>query len=82
MVEVMELSEETELAAARRGFVPFGDAAGGVFMESDEVSAPFALTPGEVGAEGEEGLGVSDNLETPGWMGGRGARYLTLAGCD
>lgn len=80
LAEVMELSEDTELAAVRCGFVPFSDTSGGVFVEPLRFSAPFTVTPGDVA--GEEGLGVPDanDLEAPGWTGGRGARYLTLAG--
>lgn len=66
MAEATEPSDETELAAERRGFAPFTDTA----------PAPFAVTVGDVAAEGEEGFGA------PGWAGGRGARYLTLADCD
>lgn len=80
--EVVELPEETlELVAVRSGFAPFGD-----FMEPVGVSTPFTGTPGDAATEGEgeEGTGVSDadDLEAPGWTGGRGARYLTLAGSD
>lgn len=83
--EVVELSEETsELVAVRRGFVPFSDTPAGVLMEPVGVSTSFTVTPGDVAAVGEEGLAVSDDgdLEAPAWTGGRGARYLTLAGCD
>lgn len=81
LAEVMELSEDRQLAAVRCGFVPFSDTSGGVFLEPPRFSAPFTVTPGDVAA-GEEGLGVPDanDLEAPGWTGGRGARYLTLAG--
>lgn len=81
LAEVMELSEERELVAVRCGFVPFIDTSGRFFMEPVCFSAPFTVTPGDVG---EEGFGVPDanDLEAPGWTGGRGARYLTLAGCD
>lgn len=84
LAEVMELSEERELAAVRCGFVPFSDTSGGFFVEPVPFSAPFTVTPGDVAAGGEEGLGVPDanDLEASGWTGGRGARYLTLAGCN
>lgn len=85
LAEAVELSEETsELVAVSCGFVPFSDTPGGVFMEPLGVSTLFIVTPGDVAAEGEEGLEVSDasNLEAPGWTGGRGARYLTLPGGD
>lgn len=81
LAEVVELPEETlELVAVRRGFAPLR----GVFMEPVGVSTPFSVTPGDMGEEGEEGKGVPDasDLEAPGSMGGRGARYLTFAGCD
>lgn len=70
------------MVTVRRGFVPFKDTTGGVFGGSVEVS-PFSLTPGDV-ADGEVGFGLSDSdgVEAPGWTGGRGARYLTLAECD
>lgn len=85
LLEVMEISEETlELVEVRRGFVPFRDAPGDVFMEPVGVSTLFTVTPGDVAAEGEEGIGVSDanDLEAPGLTGGGGARYFILAGCD
>lgn len=51
--------------------------------EPVEVSIPFTVTPADVAADGEEGLeSTATDLEAPGWTGGRGARYLTLAGCD
>ena len=46
------------------------------------VSALIPVTLDEAAAEGEEGLEGSDDLETPGWAGGRGARYFTLTDCD
>lgn len=47
------------------------------------VSTPFTGAPGDVAAEGEEGRESDANdLETPDRTGGRGARYLSLAGCD
>lgn len=83
--EVVELSVEAlEMVAVRRGFVPFSDTPGGVFIEPVGVSTPLTVTPGDEAAEEEEGLGLSDanNVEAPGWPGGRGARYLTLPGGD
>lgn len=81
---VVGLSDKRELVAVRGGFVPFIGTPGGALMEPVGVSAPFTVTLGDMGAEGEEGLGVpdTDDLEAPGWTGGSGARYLTLAGCD
>lgn len=81
LAELMELSEERELVAVSCGFVPFRDTSGGGLVEPLGFSAPFTVT---VAAEGEDGLGVCDanDLVAPGWTGGRGARYLTLAGCD
>lgn len=55
-----------EEVAVRGGFAPFCDATG--------VWTPFTVAP-------FEGLDVSP-AEAPDWTGGRGARYLTLAGCD
>lgn len=83
LAEVVELSGETsEMVTVRRGFVPFSDTTGGVSGESVEVS-PFSLTPGDVAArEVDFVLSESDGVEVPGWTGGRGARYLTLAECD
>lgn len=81
----MELSEEAlESVAIRRGFVPFGDAPGGVFMKPVGVFAPFTVTRGDVAAEGEDGIEVTDAsvVEAPEWTGGRGARYLTLPCSD
>lgn len=74
LADATEPSDETELAAERRGFAPFTDTA----------PAPLAVTVGDVAAEGEEGFGLPDarGVEAPGWTGGRGARYLTLADCD
>lgn len=83
LAEVVELSGDTsEMVTVRRGFVPFSDTTGGVSGESVEDS-PFSLTPGDTAA-GEVGLGLSDSdgVEVPGWTGGRGARYLTLAECE
>lgn len=77
-----ELSEvPAEMVVVGCGLDPFSTTPGDVFMELEGVSA--LLTPGEVATEGEEDLEVSaaDDL-FPGWTGGRGARYLTLAGCD
>lgn len=68
----MEASEERELVAVTRGFVPFTDTSG-VSVELVSFSAP--LTGGEVSEEGEEAA-VGDTA--PGWSGGGGARYLTL----
>lgn len=84
LVELMELSEETESVAVRGGFVSFSDTSGGVFTEPVHFSAPFTATAGNVAASGEEGLGDPDanDLAAPGWTGGRGARYLTLVDCD
>lgn len=84
LAEVMELSEDTELVAVRCGFVPFSDTPGGVFVEPVRHSASFTVTPGDVAAEGGEGLGDSgaNTLEAAGWIGGRGARYLTLTDWD
>lgn len=81
LVELTELSEERELVAVRGGFVSFSDISGGVFMDPERFSAPFTDIAGNVTAGGEEGLGAND-LEAPGWTGGRGARYLTLVDCD
>lgn len=84
LAEVVELPEEIlEMVAVRRGFAPFSEAPGGVFMEPVGVSTPFSVTAGDMGEEGEAGKEVSDasNLEAPGSTGGRGARYLTFAGC-
>lgn len=66
----MEASEERELVAVTRGFVPFTDTSG-VSAELVCFSAP--PTGGEVGEEGEEAGDMA-----PGWTGGGGARYLTL----
>lgn len=84
LAEGVGLSDEREFVAVRCGFVPFIGTPGGVFMEPVGVSAPFTVTLGDMAAEGEEGLGVpdTDDLVAPGWTGGSGARYLTLAGCD
>lgn len=85
LVEVLKLSEETtELVEVRCGFVPFSDTPVGVFMEVLGDSTVFTVSPaGDVVAKGEEGLGVSVSkaFEAPHSTGGRGARYLTLAGC-
>lgn len=73
----MELSEERELVAVTRGFVPFTDTSGGASVVSVCFSAP--LSGGDVTEEGEE-ANVSDT--GPGWTGGGGARYLTLVDSD
>ncbi len=84
LVEAVELSKDKVLVEFGCGFVPFSKAPGGVFMELAVVFAPFTVTPGDVAVDREEGSGVSDadEMEAPGCSGGRGARYLTLAGCD
>lgn len=79
---LVELSElPAEMVVVRCGLDPFSTTPGDVVMELEGVSA--LLTPGEAATEGEENLEVSvaDDL-VPGWTGGRGARYFTLAGCD
>lgn len=84
--EQVELSELMELVAVSRGFAPFMDTPepGADGLETPGLIAPFAVIPAAVAAEGEDGLGDSavPDLEAPGWTGGRGARYLTLAGWD
>lgn len=67
LAEVVELSEERELVAIRCGLVPFTITPGGVFMMPVVVPPPFTVTPEDVAADGEEGLGVSDvdDLEAP-----------------
>lgn len=66
-VDVTELSDEREPVTESRGLAPLADTKGCVFTEL----APFTATVDNTAADGEEG-----------WSGGRGARYLTLAGCD
>lgn len=66
-VDVTELSDEKEPLADSCGLAPLADTVRCVFTEL----APFTATVDDVAADGEEG-----------WAGGRGARYLTLAGCD
>lgn len=73
----MEFSEERELAAVTRGFVPFTNTSGGASVELVCFSAP--LSGGDVTEEGEE-ANVGDM--GPGWTGGGGARYLTLVDSD
>lgn len=65
--DVTELSDEREPVAESGGLPPLADTAGWVLIEL----APLTATAGDVAADGEQG-----------WDGGRGARYLTLAGCD
>lgn len=65
--DATELSDEREPVAESRGLAPLADTAGCVFTEL----APFTATVDDTAADGEEG-----------WAGGRGAWYLTLAGCD
>lgn len=78
---VVELSKE--LVAVRFVFVPFRNTPGDVFIEPDGDLTLFPTTPGEAAA-GEEGFEVfgDTDVEPPSWAGGRGARYLTLAGWD
>lgn len=85
LAEVVELADETpEMVADWWGFVPFSDTPVGVFMEPLGVTTAFPVALGDVAATGEEGLQVSaaKGFEAPDWTGGRGARYLTLAGCN
>lgn len=74
--------EAVGAVAATRG--PLSVTPGGVLTEEEEGgdSTPFAMTPVEVGVEGEDGLEVPafNDVEAPVWSGGSGARYLTLAG--
>lgn len=65
--DATELSDEREPVTESGGLAPLADAAGWVLIEL----APTTATAGDVAADGEEG-----------WDGGRGARYLTLAGCN
>lgn len=73
----MEFSEERELVAVTRGFVPFTDTSGGAPVAMGGFSAP--LSGEDVTEEGQEAT-VGDM--GPGWTGGGGARYLTLVDSD
>lgn len=72
------------------GCVPFRDTPGVDFWGVEGVSTLLTVTLEEAETEGEQGLdgeerldtSVSADVDAPGWTGGRGARYLTLVGCD
>lgn len=82
---VEEHSEGKRMLVASRGaFEPF---CGSEFCVIDGGSVqditPFLIAP-DVFAEGEEGLQMSTTVDVKSlsWIGGGGARYFTLFGCD